>query len=237
MKTILAIMAAGLLLATGASWAQEKPNPVDAAVQISKAQKANAMAIRNYIWTQRTEIVVEGKANPAQLHLIRFDVEGEIQRTPMNAPPEEKKKRGVRGRVQKKAEKKAKEAAQAVSELVKKYTFPSTGTLVDFFQKATFAPGTEAMKGTVHVQGSGFLMPGDSVSFWFDQDTGEARRFTFHTSLDGNSVDGAVDYRALPDGPTYPARTVVDIPEEEVRATIENFDFREQPNESSEGNQ
>jgi hypothetical protein len=220
-----------LFLGAGASWAQEKPNPVDAAVQISKAQKKNAMAIRNYIWTQRTEIVVEGEAKPAQLHLIRFDVDGELQRTPMNAPPEEKEKRGVRGRIQKKKEKKAKEAVQAVSELVKKYTFPSTGTLVDFFEKATFAPGTDEMKGTVQVRGSGFLMPGDRVSFWIDPETGEARRFTFHTRLDGKSVDGTVDYRSVPDGPVYPARTVVNIPEEEVRATIENFDFREQPNE------
>jgi hypothetical protein len=195
------------------------------------------MAIRNYIWTQRTEIVVDEEAKPAQLHLIRFDAEGELQRTPLSAPPEEKKKRGVRGRIQKKKEKKAKEAAQAVSELVKKYTFPSAGTLVDFFQRATFAPGTEAMKGTVQVLGSGFLMPGDSVSFWIDPDTGEARRFTFHTRLNGNSVDGTVNYRTVPDGPAYPARTVVNISEEEVRATIENFDFREQPNEPQEVNQ
>ncbi len=197
------------------------------AMQFGDNSKRNAVELRLYSWKMRTEVTVEGEPKSLQLYQMRFDLDGRPQKTPISGEQVEKKRaRGpVRKRVKKVIASKAKEYIAKVSDLVNSYTHPSANTMLDFFNKATFTPTSG---GLVEVRGSGFLQPGDSATFRIDPTTQTARTFSFRTTMDGDPVNGQVDFRTLQSGPSYPAKTTISLPGKSLRAVVENFDYLRQ---------
>ena len=48
----------------------------------------------------------------------------------------------------------------------------------------------------------------------------------FHATLDGDPIDGAVEFANVPaGGPSYAARTTVSAPAKKLTAKIENFSY------------
>ncbi len=202
------------------------------AARFGAAQRANGGLLRSYIWQSRTQVQVEGETKKVLLYEVRFDLDGKVQRTEVGgtAPPQKssRRKRGVRARITKKKQEKGQELARLVTDVAKDYTMASAGTWLDFFQKASYHDGEGDLEGTIRVQASGFVVAGDTVKIWIDSGTDLPRQFEFWTTRDGQVVEGTVEYRAIEDGPNYPARTVIRLPGKRVmEAKVENFDYRE----------
>lgn len=210
----------------GGVYAQSVGDPVQLALQYSKNMEQNMIAMRQYSWKSRTEVRAKGETQAVTLHLVRFDLDGNLQKTPIGGEQKSKKKRGIKGKIQKKKQKKARAMGQNIAELVKAYTFPSTGTMVDFFQQGRITPGPATMSGVLQIKGKNFLRPGDTATMWVEQGTLRPRKFQFRTVLgeDQDPVEGTVEYRTLASGSHYPARTVVKIPTKGMQAAVENFD-------------
>ena len=200
-------------------------DPGAMASQYAANAKANAALMRHYTWQMRIELTLKGEAKPAQLYQMRFDLDGKPQKTLLSEPPEEKKARGIRGRVKANKIKDFKEWADTLGDLVKDYLAPTPGTMMDFYAKAAFSPSPD---GTVQVTAGGFIQPGDKVTFWLDPSTKVARRFAFQTVLDEDAVSGTVEFGQVTDGPQYAARVLVHVPSREVSAKIENFNYQRQ---------
>ena len=88
-----------------------------------------------------------------------------------------------------------KEWAEELADVVKTYTTPTPGMMLEFYAKAKMTPEAD---GTVKIAGTGFIRPGDTATFWIDQQTKGARRFTFTTTLDGDPMMGEVQYARVP---------------------------------------
>jgi hypothetical protein len=60
-----------------------------------------------------------------------------------------------------------------------------------------------------------------------DTKTQALNRVLFHASLDGDPIDGTVEFANVPGGggPSYAARTTVTAPAKKLTATIENFSY------------
>ena len=219
--TIMIAFLQGLVTAVTA-----QSDPTQMALDIAKAQKQNTKALTRYSWKMRTEIKKDGETKSTRLYQMRFDFDGKLQKTAMGGEGKApKKKRGLRGRIQEKKMDEAKDYGEKIVGLIRAYTMPSTGDLVDFFEKATFRSGSGSMAGSVRVMASGYLRPGDTATMWVDTGTLRLRKLTFRAPLDGNDTKGTVDYRTLTGGPSYPARTVVEVPEKSLKVIVENFDY------------
>lgn len=157
-RVALAILSTGMIVA-GLAGAQEQ-DPALQALSFSDAAQQNARALMQYTWKMSVQVKVDGTAKPGRLYHMRYDSQGTLHKTPLSEP-QDPKKPGVRGRVQKKKQEAAKEYATSIAELVRNYSSPSTGTLVDFFKKATVIPRPD---GTIEINGGGFLAQGDTVS-------------------------------------------------------------------------
>jgi hypothetical protein len=90
MKTrtkILFIAAAGLI-ATGWSQAVLAQSPLattaNTAVQITEARKANALFMRQYSWTSRTELIEEGQVKDTRIEQVSYGPDGQLQRILLN---------------------------------------------------------------------------------------------------------------------------------------------------------
>ena len=63
------------------------------------------------------------------------------------------------------------------------------------------------------------------MTIWLDANTRRQRRVEINSTFDEKPVRIVTEFRDLPNGPTYMARSVVDYPREELTLTMENFDY------------
>jgi hypothetical protein len=217
------LVVACIAVLPGTPAGSQPPDPAAMAKRYSESAQKNAALLRQYSWKMRTEVTIKGDTKPAQIYQMRYDLDGKLQKTQLTAPQEVKKKRGIRGAIQKGRIEDFQEWVAELTDLVKGYMAPSPGTMLDFYARATMSPATDS---TAQVSAPAFLQKGDRATFWVDRETGAPVRFRFDTTLDGDPVEGNVDFGRIPGGPPYAARVKVSVPARNVSAKIENFDFQ-----------
>jgi hypothetical protein len=205
--------------------AQVPPDPAALAVKISEKRAENSKHLREYSWKTRTEIAIKGETKMLKVELVRFDIDGQMQKTTLSEETP-KQKRGVRGRIQKKKGKEKQEWFAELHGLLAQYSLPTTGKVLDFLDKATFGPGDRP--GTIRIHGTSVVQPGDELTIWIDSETKETRLTKVRTRLDGDTVLLETNHDRLDSGLSYSARSVITVPAEEVRMTVETFDYDKQ---------
>jgi len=218
---VLAVLLAAVVLPLLA----QNADPGAMASQYAANAKQNAALTRQYMWQMRVEITLKGEAKPAQVYQMRFDVDGKLQKTLLTAPAEEKKTRGLRGRIKENKIEEFKEWAGKLAELVKGYMAPTPGTMMDFYAKATYSQSSD---GKVMISSTGFIDKGDKATYWIDPATKIPCRFEFQTVLEGDPVSATVDFGQVQGGPQYTARLLVNVPAKNVSAKIENYNYQRQ---------
>jgi hypothetical protein len=207
--------------------AQVPADPAELAVQVSEKREESRKNLLQYSWKTRTEITIKGETKLLKLELVRFDVDGRMQKTTLSEEkPDKRKKRGVRGRVQKRKSEEKKEWFGELHGLLGQYSLPSTGKVLDFLDKATFGPGDRP--GTVRIRGTSVVQPGDELTMWIDSDTKEINLTKVRTRLDGDTVLLETNHDSLASGLRYQARSIITVPAKDVRMTVENFDYNKQ---------
>ncbi len=210
-----------------AARAQEDPKQ-----KFTEAQKQNRAALMQYTWKTRTELAMKGETKSVKQEQVRYDIDGKPHKTPIGGAPEpateeQPARRGRRGgRVKEKIiENKKEEFAElmkSLGELVGSYGHLPPDKLQAFVQNATLTPG----QGSLEIRGASVLQEGDSLTVQIDTATYMTRRVEIRTALEGKPVTATSDYRALSNGPTYQARSVLEYPDKEIVLTIENFDYQ-----------
>jgi hypothetical protein len=198
-------------------WADDTTAAV--ATKISEARKENALQTMNYSWTRRTEVKVKGETKSLKTELVRYTADGELQKTPMSES-QAKKPKGVRGKVASKKAGEMKDWMMELGELLKAYSLPTAGNLMDFLDKAAIVPdggGHKLVAENVVVQGDTMTMHVDS--------TNNLTRTEVSTTHDGSAVQLTTDHDATPDGLNYVARTNIVVPDKQVEMTVENFSY------------
>ena len=199
------------------------------------SQKANAQALRQYSWKSRTELKLKGESKSVKLEQVRYDVNGKLQKTPLEGPPATAAPapagRGGRGggRVKEKVIENKKEEfgemMQGLGQLVASYGQMPPEKTQAFAASATKGRGEGEMQGTAQIQGRDVLQPGDSMTIWIDPATQMMRRVEIKTVYDKKPATLIADYRAVPNGPTYMAHAVLTYPEKNVELTVDNSGY------------
>jgi len=216
--------AATSLLATAPLVAQN-PDAGQMAEAYAKNAQANAQLMHQYTWQMRVSLTYKGNAEAPQLYQMNWAPDGSLQKTLISAPPEEKKERGVRKHVEESDIANLKAYIDSLVELTKKYATPSPGTMMNFYSAAVMTP---APGGGVAATESGFLQPGDKVTFTLDPTTHQAKSFTFSSTLQGDAVSGTVIYGSVSGGPNYASQTSVSVPNKQIALVVENFNYVKQ---------
>ncbi len=208
-----------LILATALGG--QTPDPGEMALRYAEFTARNRDALTGYGWKMRVEITLQGKEKPPQLFLMGFAPNGELQKTPITEEGESEKRKEKKKKKKTKAKDWQGWVAQ-VAEMVRFYSAPTPAEMLTYFESANFRP---ARDGTVQITGRNLLLPADTALFWIDPATRSPRRFQFSTSLEGDLMEGEIEYRQLPDGTVTAARTTVEIRARQIRATATTFDY------------
>jgi hypothetical protein len=220
MRVILPAVILVASIAVPGAGAQQIPESAQLAIEISEARNANDALLHKYRWKRRVEVDEEGKGKRVNLKLFRFELDGTLQSTLLSEE--------VEGKIKKKEIEKQKEKGELLVDLIDRYTHASAGELVDFFSDAGFEYGSGKLSDTIQVKGISFAIKGDTVAMWVDRETKQVRKLTVTTALEEERVDAIIDYKTLNSGLSYPARILVKLPAEKIRAVVETFDYETQ---------
>jgi hypothetical protein len=193
------------------------------AQQFGQSAKANAAALRMYSWKMRVEVTLKGDTKPAKLYAMRFDANGVPQKTLLNPAPPAQPTPGLKGKIKEKKIAEFKEWASDLVDLCKGYLIPSPALLQAFFARVLTAP---APGGFVQLYAEGVIDPGDKLVYEIDPKTQAINRVLFHATLEGDPIDGTVQFANVPGGgPSYAAMTTVNAPAKKLTAKIENYEY------------
>jgi hypothetical protein len=216
-----AVNIAGLALVLAvASPAAAQMEMTDIVNKVSKARQENAQKTRNYSWTQRTEVKVKGEVKSLKTEIVRYTVDGELQKTPIDETSA-KKPKGVRGKVAKKKIGGMKDWMAELGVLLKAYSLPTEGNLLDFLNMASVSPDGAGRR----LDATSVVQAGDRMSVWIGADH-KMTKTEVSTQHDGSDVKLMTDHETTPDGLDYVARTTVVVPDKGVEMTVENFSYQ-----------
>ena len=193
--------------------------------KFAQAQQENAKQLRQYSWKSRTEIRKDGETKNIQLYLTRYGADGTLQQTPVGGtPPPQLPTRGLRGLIARKKKEDFVKTLDGLGALSKSYGNLSPDKMRHFMINAAFTPETNSQRALLRIQGRDVLQPGDSMTIWVDAVTHRQRRVEIQTTFDRKPVRIVSEFKDLPGGPTYMARSVVDYPNRELTITTDNFE-------------
>lgn len=188
--------------------------------KVSQARQENAKKTRDYSWTQRTEVKVKGEVKSLKSEIVRYTVDGELQKTPIDETSA-KAPKGVRGKVAKKKIGEMKDWMAELGELLKAYSLPTEGNLLDFLNKASVSADGTGRK----LDATDVVQAGDRMSVWIGADH-KMTKTEVSTQHDGSDVKLMTDHETTPDGLDYVARTTIVVPDKGVEMTVENFSYQ-----------
>lgn len=201
--------------------------PQDA--RMAQAMAKNAQALKHYSWTMRVEVSIKGEVKSTTLYKMRYDIDGKVQKTQVDALSQEQGRSGVGRRGRRRArrtDKKIEEFKQrinALNQTTMAYVYAHPAKFQEFLNTAQIWEGRRGQPGTFQIEGDNFLQPGDSVQMLASRRG--LVKMDVQTRFDSDPLRISADYGTIPDGPSYVARTVTNYPEDQIVIKVENFDY------------
>jgi hypothetical protein len=180
------------------------------------AMGANAKRVVQYEWKQRITVVRKGRPAEPVVDQVRFDSTGQMQRTTISAPAQEK--RGVRGRIATGV----KEDVKDIMSLAGSYNKPQQ--MVEAVKKAEISQTPSAIR----LQANSLIKPSDSLVMLVNSATHLATRVDIKTDYEGGPMTITQDYERIPGGPNMMKTMRVSVPGKDLVVNVASYDFVQQ---------
>jgi hypothetical protein len=211
------------LSSTGPASSQDPKQVLQEKVAAFKqSMAANNAALRQYSWTEKTQLSLKGEVKSTKDELCRYGPDGQVQKTLLSTPPEKKEKRGLKGKVAKKKKDEMQDYMEQVVSLIQKYVPPPPELI-----KADIAGGNSSFSpqgpGAIQLQFKNFVKNGDLVSVTLDTAAKLIRQLKVDTYLEDAEKDKVgltVDFQTLPDGTSYAAKKNLDVAAKKIVVNI-----------------
>ena len=210
--------------------AQEPPQDRVAALKQwlgqSKAQ------LKQYQWIQTTVITLKGEQKSSKEEQCYYDVDGNVQKVPLTAPPEEKDKRGLRGKLVEHKKEELTDSMKAAVALVKTYVPPSAEKIQACKDAGNMSITPLPGGSSVQLNFKNYEKPGDTLSVDLDSATNHLLGIKVATYLQDpkQAVTLNVSIATLPDGTGYASQIVLDDKAVELGVNISNSGYRKAGN-------
>ena len=224
----LCILFAGCLIPLQLVPAQELTQLIQQKVGALKQSVAmNQQALQQYSWIQNTQLSLKGEVKSTKIEQCRYGPDGNVQKTQLSEPPEQKKKRGLRGKIVENKTEEMKDYLERSVSLIERYVPPSPDKL-----QAVVAAGKAALSqagpGAIQLQFRDYVKSGDALTFTLDTAGKTIRKVDVDTWLDDvkDKVSLAVDFQTLPDATNYAASKTLNVAAKEIVVKIVSSNFQ-----------
>lgn len=193
---------------------------------VKQAAAENKQRLRQYQWTETTQLTLKGDPKPPSEKLCQYGPDGQIQKTPIGPPPQEPSGGRMKQRI---VEKKKAEMADYMGDvkgLLSMYVPPDPGRMQLAFQagKLSLNPTGSAL----NLIFTDYAQPGDRMTLVFDPAIKKIISLSVNTYM-GQAKDAVtlqVQMAPLPDGTSYAQQTILNASAKQLVVTTTNSNYQ-----------
>lgn len=190
------------------------------------ARQKNTAMMASYTWYSRLDIFENGSVQDIRLEQVTMGPGGQPQRTVINDQPGQLPRGFFRKAVDKANRKDLAEYVKGVEPTLDQYLLSSAGKVIDFISKAQVMPGTTPDgKPSLSVNGSGVVVPGDTVQITFNAQTLLPMSMSVSTTVNGDPITISASFRTNGAGLNHLQYATVTMPAKNASINIHNYDY------------
>jgi len=217
--------------------AQAKQTKQDRIAALKQSLAANQAALKQYTWTETTQIKLKGEVKKTEQKACQYGPDGKVIKTPMGSPsqpeqPQQQAQGGKRGgRLKEKiVENKVddmKDYMERVAALVHQYVPPDPEKI----QAAQAAGNVDATPSqqVSRITIKNYLKEGDSVELGFDTEAKKIVNYNVNSYLDKPKDDAltlAVTWAPLADGINHVQQTNLHAAAKKIDVSVTNSNYK-----------
>lgn len=221
---------AGLSLALAAAAPAQGLSPQEQVAALKVTLAASQAVLRQHEWIETTIVRLKGEEKARIQNRCYYGADGQLQKVQVSAPPEQKKKRGLRGAIAESKKEELTDYMQAAVALVKEYAPPDQARIqaAKDAGKVTLQPMPGEGK-RLWLSFADYLKPGDRLAVHMDLASSQLLGVRVSSYLESaeEPVTLNVTFATFTDGKTSYAKDVVlDAPAKQMQVEVQNSGYR-----------
>ncbi len=195
-----------------------------AAVKQSAAE--NKQRLRQYQWTETTQLTLKGDPKPATQKLCQYGPDGQVQKTPIGPPPEQPSGGRLKQRVIEKKKAEMVDYMDDVKAVLAMYVPPDPERMQQAYQAGKVSMNPAG--GVVNLIFTDYAQPGDRMTLVFNPAIKKIISLSVNTYM-GQAKDAVtlqVQMAGLPDGTSYAQQTILNATAKELVVTTTNSNYQ-----------
>jgi hypothetical protein len=194
---------------------------------LKQSAAENKQRLHQYQWVETQQITLKGEQKPERVNQCSYGPNGQVQKIPMGAQPQQPEKKGIRGRVIEKKTDEMKEYMQQVQSLLSMYVPPNPQLIQQAMQNHNVSIDKTMGSNLTQLVFKNYAKPGDQMTLGFDSAAKKISTLNVNTYMDDpkDAVTLAVQMASLPDGTNYAQQTVLNATAKQIQVTTTNSNY------------
>jgi hypothetical protein len=198
-------------------------------VAMIKKNLADSKAkMKKFEWIETTTIFLKGEQKKVIQKQCYYSLDGKLTKVETGGTTETKKKGGIRGKV---ADNKKEDLSDYMDKAIAKiqtYLPPEPEKIQQIYAAGKISIGILEPNKKFKLSFPDYNEPGDMITISIDKPALKIMAVSVSTVVDDPKQKALfeVTYKDLPDGTQYPASTILDAKEKDLKIVIENSGFK-----------
>ena len=200
--------------------------------EVKQAVAMNKQMLAQYTWMEQDIISIKGEEKKEELYNVQLGPDGKPQKSPVDpnsVSDDERKRRGLRGRVIEKKTEEYKEYAESIKTLIQQYVPPDKDMLQQAYQQGNIMIGPEAGAFDEYkLVISNYIKQGDNMTLVMNKAQKELVSLTIATYLSdpSDSVNVNVQFSSLPGGPNHVSTETINGVSQHLTIEVQNSNYQ-----------
>ena len=210
----------------------QNPEMQQRIAEVKQAAAHNKQLLAQYTWTEQDIISLKGEEKKEELYSVRLGPDGKPQKTqidPSSVSDDERKRRGLRGRIVEKKTEEYQEYAQSIKTLIQQYVPPDKDMLQQAYQAGNIMVGPQpGVPGQYRVVISNYIKQGDNMTLVMDKTQKDLVSVSISTYLSdpSDAVHVNVQFTALPGGPNHVSAETINGVSKHLTIAVQNSNYQ-----------
>jgi hypothetical protein len=212
----------------------QSPEMQQRVAEVKESMAVNKQLLAQYTWMEQDIISIKGEQKKEELYNVQLGPEGQPQKTPVDPSSmsdDERKRRGLRGRIIEKKIEEYKEYADQIKSLVQQYVPPEKEMLQQAYQQGNVMMGpVGGAPGEYRLVITNYVKQGDSMTLVMNKEQKSLVSLSISTYLSdpSDAVRVNVQFARIPNGPNHVATETIDGVSKKLTITVENTNYQHQ---------
>ena len=193
---------------------------------VKQAAAENKQRLRQYQWTETTQLALKGDDKPPTQNLCQYSADGQLIKTPIGAPPPPPSGGRLKQRMIAKKKEEIKDYMGDVKGLLGMYVPPDPEKMQQAYAAGKFS--VNPVGGLLNFIFKDYAQPGDQMTISFDPAQKKILSLTVNTYMgeEKDVVTLQVHMASLPDGTNYAGQTILNATAKQLVVTTTNSNYQ-----------